>query len=86
MLLISCSTPPRDWSLMTPAEQRQAIAKISERCNWPVDRFEILEGGELTLQPHPDDSYDSVDCALRELRPVNAKLGFIGNEAPAEAK
>jgi len=71
---------------MTATERQETILKVSAKCDWPIDRFKITEAGELRLQPEPNDRYQSVDCALRELGLVNAKMGFVGNEAPEEAR
>jgi hypothetical protein len=69
---------------MTLAEKQQTISRVSTKCNWPIDRFKLTEAGELRLLPHPDDRYQSVDCALRELKTTGAPMRFVGNEAPAE--
>jgi hypothetical protein len=69
---------------MTLAEKQETVSRVSNKCGWPVDRFKITDAGELRLLPKPDDRYQAVDCALRELKPSKAPLGFVGNEAPAE--
>jgi hypothetical protein len=76
----------QDWSRMTMEQKRETISAVSEKCNLPADRFQIQEEGRLALSPQPNDSYQAVDCVLRELRLIGPNVGFIGNELPANAQ
>ncbi len=49
----------------------------------------LLGENELRFQPPADAKYESIDCALAELKKLKfpLKMGFVGNEAFApEAK
>ena len=69
---------------MSLLEKQETVSRVSRKCDWPLNRFRITEGGELKLLPKTDDRYQAVDCALRELKLSKAPMYFVGNEAPAE--
>ena len=68
--------------------EEQAYNRIAERCGLPSSTFVLVGSDELRIQPPSDASYESVDCALREVRAADLPardLGFVGNEAPVVA-
>jgi hypothetical protein len=83
--LTACGPPQAqiaaDWTGKSPAEQRAILDKLADNCRLPHDLFR-LEGDHLTIQPHADEEYERVDCALGALKGIRGmpKLGFVGNE------
>jgi hypothetical protein len=72
-------------------DRKQTIlAGIEKRCGVAVGTLR-LSGEELSIQPSPDEEYENLACALRELEKselaAHVKLGFVGNEMhPREEK
>jgi hypothetical protein len=83
--LAACGRPqgqiPADWTGKRSAEQRAILDRLADNCGLPHDFFR-LEGGHLTIQPHPNEKYERIDCALGALKGIRGmpKLGFVGNE------
>ncbi|WP_156349135.1 MULTISPECIES: hypothetical protein [unclassified Sphingomonas] len=72
-----------------PKTRAEAIEAIAARCNLPNGTLTLTGPEELRFQPPADAKYESIDCALMELKKLKfpMKMGFVGNEAFApEAK
>jgi len=79
----SCSQPA------APKTEAEAIEAIAVRCDLPTGTMTLTGPNELRFQPPANAKYESVDCALGELKKLKfpMKMGFVGNEAFApEAK
>jgi hypothetical protein len=64
-------------------KQRQAkLDQIADLCRLSRSTFKLVGPEELQLEPSPDAKYESLDCALAEIRKTNIpfKMGFVGNE------
>jgi len=67
---------------MSRAERQQAVERMTSKCRLPADRITVLEGNQARVRPDANDSYESVDCLLTELKSMHGvELGFVGNEA-----
>jgi 16S rRNA C967 or C1407 C5-methylase (RsmB/RsmF family) len=67
-------------------ESRLATLKsITQRCGLPEDSLQLSGTDDLHVRPPVDAKYESVDCALAELKKANMplKMGFVGNEVYA---
>jgi hypothetical protein len=65
-------------------ETRLATLKaITQRCGLPETSLRLVGTDDLHVRPPVDAKYESVDCALAELKKANMplKMGFVGNEA-----
>jgi hypothetical protein len=86
--VVACAgshTPiPSDWTSKTAAQKRALLDQLADNCHVTRDFFRLGDA-ELVLQPHPDEQYEDVDCALSALKHIRGlpKLGFVGNEYPA---
>ncbi len=72
-----------------PKTRAEAIEAIAGRCNLPNGTLTLTGPDELRFQPPADAKYESIECALTELKKLKfpMKMGFVGNEAIApEAK
>jgi hypothetical protein len=80
---IGCTTSPP----ATP-EIEAALAQIADQCGLQRSALTLAAEYELHVQPSPDDTYESVSCALGKIdadrRLRNLNMGFVGNEAPEE--
>src|SRR5207253_5717653 len=68
---------------LTIHEQRQTVLNgIADKCGLDRSTFKLIGDDELHVQPRPNAHYESVDCALSELRNAKlpVKMGFVGNE------
>ncbi|KQM41406.1 hypothetical protein [Sphingomonas sp. Leaf10] len=74
-----CSQPA------TTKTQAETIEAIAVRCDLPKGTMTLTGPDELRFQPPADAKYESVDCALGELKKLKfpMKMGFVGNEAIA---
>lgn len=73
----------------SPTTRAEAIEAIAGRCNLPNGTVTLTGPNELRFQPPADAKYESIECALTELKKLKfpMKMGFVGNEAIApEAK
>jgi hypothetical protein len=64
-------------------DQRQAVLnQIADKCGLPRAALELFGDDEIHFQPPSAASYESVDCALREVPKANlhVRMGFVGNE------
>ena len=67
----------------------EAVEAIAARCNLPAGTLKLTGPDELRSLPPSDAKYESIVCALTELKKQKfpMKMGFVGNEAIApEAK
>ena len=77
-----CATPAE------PSQVEAALGRIADQCGLQRSVFEVSPSNDLYFRPDPDDTYESVSCALEKshadtrLRILN--MGFVGNEDPAE--
>jgi len=72
-----------------PPNRAEAVEAIAGRCNLPAGTLKLIGPDELRFQPPSDAKYESIVCALTELKKLKIpmKMGFVGNEAIApEAK
>ena len=77
-----CTIGKIDWRSLSAPQKQEAIRSISNKCAFPTDRIQIVGATEIRFRPQPDDSYETVDCALSELkRYYGYDMGFVGNEA-----
>jgi hypothetical protein len=77
-LLAGCGKP----APVSIHDQRQAsVNAIADACGLPRSALRLVGDDELHMQPPVDAKYESVDCALTQLKKIPAlKLGFVGNE------
>ena len=74
---------------VAPETRAEAIEAIAARCNLPHGTLTLVGQDELHIQPPIGTKYESMECALKELKRLKfpMKMGFVGNEAFApEAK
>ncbi len=72
-----------------PNTRAEAVEAIAARCKLPNGTLTLTGPDELRFQPPADAKYQSIECALTELKKLKfpMKMGFVGNEAIApEAK
>ena len=67
-------------------ERGVQLNAIADKCGIPRSAFKLRADDELQFNPPAITTYKAVDCALVELKRTSfpLKLGFVGNEAPAE--
>jgi hypothetical protein len=74
----------RRTDLMVKNERQAILNGIADKCGLARSTFKIIGDGNLRVQPSPDAHYESVDCALTELRKnklvSDLPTGFVGNE------
>ena len=74
--------PSQDWNSMDRARRLVMITRITAQCKLAPETLSLGQGDELHFKPRPDERYEAVECALKELMKVGgAKMGFVGNEA-----
>ena len=59
------------------------LDRIADKCGLPRSTFNLVGTEELHVAPPADAKYESVDCALAELKKsdIPFAMGFVGNEA-----
>ena len=84
MLLSACATNSVSWEKLSKDQRSAALDRISVECGIERSTFILHGGEELEIKPDPGASYESVDCALKQLIAYRVeKMGFVGNEALA---
>ena len=92
LMMILASTGCASSGTNDELEHKQSVlADIEKRCGVAANTLRLSSDEELTIRPSPDEKYEDLACALRELEKselaANVKLGFVGNEMhPREEK
>lgn len=77
-VLTACAQQP-----LPAGTDQQILDRIADECGLPRTVFDLREHREVYIKTPFDAKYESIDCALKEIKKsgVPFKMGFIGNEA-----
>ena len=78
--LIGCASNANGES----ERKKSVLAEIEERCGVSSGTLRLNDDEQLVVKLSPQEKYERVDCAFRELKMsefgADMKIGFVGNE------